>query len=190
LENTGLKGADPDEVLILGVARGDSAAMHALVARKLPRVSALAMRMLDDHAEAEDVAQEAFLRAWRQAPRWRSDGGARFDTWLHGVVLNLCHDRLRRRRRRPERPTEALPDTPDPAPGADRALEMGEASRSLRAALAELPERQRAAILLHHYQEMPQTEGARALGVSVDAFESLLARGRRALKTLLQEGQP
>ncbi|MFN5614967.1 MAG: sigma-70 family RNA polymerase sigma factor, partial [Brevundimonas sp.] len=91
------RSEDPDEDLVRRVADGDPAAIQALVARKLPRMTALAWRMLGDAGEAEDVAQEAMLRAWRQAPRGRP-GPARFDTWLHRVALNLCYDRLRRRR--------------------------------------------------------------------------------------------
>src|SRR5262245_39013877 len=102
---TGLAASDPDEALLSRIADGDAAAVRALVARKLPRVLGLAQRMLNDPGEAEDVAQETFLRAWRQAPKWRT-GEARFDTWLHRVALNLCYDRLRRRR---EIPTEDPP---------------------------------------------------------------------------------
>ena len=94
--------SDPDEELLARVAQGDPAAVRALTARKLPRVLALAGRMLGEATEAEDVAQEAMIRAWRQAPIW-TPGVARFDTWLHRVTLNLCYDRLRRRR---EIPTE------------------------------------------------------------------------------------
>jgi len=164
------------------VAAGDPAAIQALIARKLPRVCALATRMLGDAAEAEDVAQEAFLRVWRQAPKWRS-GEAKFDTWLHRVSLNLCYDRLRRRR---EQPFAEPPDQIDPALGADVELEMTQTSNQVQAALFELPARQRDAILMHHYQELSNIDAAAVLGVSVDALESLLARGRRALRARLQ----
>src|SRR5665213_211359 len=90
-------GADLDDELVVKAGRGDPAAIRALVTRKLPRVLILAFRMLGDPGEAEDVAQETFLRAWKFAPRWRP-GQARFDTWLHRVALNLCYDRLRRSR--------------------------------------------------------------------------------------------
>lgn len=82
---------DPDEDLVRRVGQGDPAASQALVALKLPRIHALAQRMLGDATEAEDVAQETLLRAWRQAPKW-APGRARFDTWLHRVALNLCYD--------------------------------------------------------------------------------------------------
>lgn len=169
---------DPDAPLVARVGRGEESAVRQLVGAKLPRLLALAARLLHDRQEAEDVAQEVFLRAWRQAPRWRT-GQARFDTWLHMVTLNLCRDRLRRRKR------GALgdpPDLPDPAPLADAALEADARSQAVARAVASLPERQRDAILLVHYQELGNVAAAQALGVSVEALESLLARGRRTLR--------
>ena len=148
--------ADPDEDLVRRVGQGDPAAIQAMVARKLPRMLALAQRMLGDAVEAEDVAQEAMLRAWRQAPAWVS-GRAKFDTWLHRVALNLCYDRLWRRR---EIPTDAVPD------------------------------RQREAIVLCHYQELSNIEAAGLMEISIEALESLLSRGRRALRQALADHRP
>jgi RNA polymerase sigma factor (sigma-70 family) len=176
-------GADPDDELVRRAGEGDSAAVQALVARKLRRVLALAERMLGDQAEAEDVAQETFFKVWRNAARWRP-GGARFDTWLHRVTLNLCYDRLRRRR---ERPTAEPPETPDPGPAPDRGLLAADTGQRVRQALQALPPRQREAIVLCHYQELGNIEAARVMGVSVEALESLLGRGRRALKLALAD---
>ena len=169
------------------IAEGTPGAVQALVARKLPRVSALAQRLLRDQGEVEDVVQEAFLRAWRHAPRWREGGAAKFDTWLHTVVLNLCRARLRRRR---EQPTAEPPEQVDDALPADRRLEVAQTSRRVRAALDRLPARQREAIVMHHYQELSNPEAAAALGVSVEALESLLSRGRRTLRLLLEGVDP
>ena len=169
---------DPDARLVERVARGDPAAIRILVAAKLPRILGLASRMLHDTAEAEDVAQEAFVRVWKQARAWQP-GRARYDTWLHTVVLNLCRDRLRRRR---EVTTDTLPETIDPAPDAEATLLKKEHGDAIAAAIAALPERQREAILLVHYQDLSGTQAALALDVSVDALESLLARGRRTLR--------
>ncbi|MFI4935100.1 MAG: RNA polymerase sigma factor, partial [Caulobacterales bacterium] len=140
-------------------------------------------RMLGDAAEAEDVAQETFFKVWRYAARWRP-GGAKFDTWLHRVALNLCYDRLRRRR---ETPTADPPERPDPGPAPDRGLEADDVGRRVRAALQGLPTRQREAIVLCHYQELGNIEAAGLMGVSVEALESLLSRGRRALRGALAD---
>ena len=129
--------ADPDEDLVRRVGQGDPAAIQAMVARKLPRMLALARRMLGDAVEAEDVAQEAMLRAWRQAPRW-TPGKARFDTWLHRVALNLCYDRLRRRR---EIATDSPPDRPDEGGGPDRGLLGGGVGGRVEGGLAPFPGR-------------------------------------------------
>lgn len=174
--------ADADAALLARVARGEEAAARLLVSAKLPRLLGLAVRMLRDRAEAEDVAQEAFVRAWRQAPRW--EPRARLDTWLHTVVLNLCRDRLRRRR---EVTGEAPPERADPAPDPEATLAETERGALVAQAIAALPERQREAILLVHYQELPGAEAAAALGVGVEALESLLARGRRTLRARLAD---
>ena len=175
--------ADPDEDLVRRVGQGDPAAIQALVARKLPRMMALAQRMLGDPVEAEDVAQEAMLRAWKQAPRWTT-GKAKFDTWLHRVALNLCYDRLRRRR---EVPTEISPERPDEGPAPDRGILAAQLGARVDRALAALPERQREAIVLCHYQELTNIEAAALMKISVEALESLLSRGRRALRALLAD---
>ena len=172
---------DPDEELLSRVAAGDPAAVRALVARKLPRLLALAGRMLGDGQEAEDVAQDAFIRVWKQAPKWRP-GAAKFDTWLHRVALNLCYDRLRRRR---EIAVAEPPERPDEGPAPDRGLLARDTGERVAAAVAALPDRQRDAIVLCHYQELGNIEAAAVMGVSVEALESLLGRGRRALRAAL-----
>ena len=174
---------DPDEELLARVAAGDPASVRALVARKLPRLLSLAGRMLGDASAAEDVAQEAFLRVWKQAPRWRP-GAARFDTWLYRVALNLCYDRLRRRR---ELSYAEPPDRADEAPGPERGLEAADTGRRVSAALQALPDRQREAIVLCHYQELGNIEAAAIMGVSVEALESLLGRGRRTMRVVLAD---
>ncbi|WP_278070436.1 RNA polymerase sigma factor [Brevundimonas sanguinis] len=180
------KVADPDEDLVKRVGAGDPAAVQAMVARKLPRMLSLAQRMLGDAAEAEDVAQEAMLRAWKQAPRW-TPGQARFDTWLHRVALNLCYDRLRRRR---EIARDVMPDHIDDGPAPDRGLLAAETGAQVQAALSRLPPRQREAIVLCHYQELGNIEAAALMEISVEALESLLSRGRRALRTALADIAP
>lgn len=174
-------GAEPEDAALLrAYAGGDLSAARALTARLAPRALVQAGRMLGDRAEAEDVAQEAFLRLWRTAPGWR--GEARVGTWLHRVAYNICIDRLRRR----DRGHAELPDDlVDPAPGPAQDRQRAQVAAAVRRALARLPERQRAAIALVHYQELGNVEAAGILGVSVEALESLLARGRRALRERL-----
>jgi RNA polymerase sigma factor (sigma-70 family) len=177
------EGSDPDEALLAGVGRGDPSAVRQLLDRRLPRVLALARRMLNDPGEAEDVAQETFLRAWKQARSWRP-GGAKFDTWLHRVALNLCYDRLRRRR---EIATDAPPERPDEGPAPDRGLLAADVGRRVAQAMAGLPDRQREALVLCHYQELGNIEAASLMEISVEALESLLGRGRRALRAALAD---
>jgi RNA polymerase sigma-70 factor (ECF subfamily) len=139
--------------------------------------------MLGDKAEAEDVAQEAMLKAWKQAPVWKP-GAAKFDTWLHRVALNLCYDRLRRRR---EQPMATPPEQVDTGPAPDRGLMAADTGRRVGMALAGLPERQREAVVLCHYQELGNIEAASLMEISVEALESLLSRGRRALRVALAD---
>ncbi|TIP00950.1 MAG: sigma-70 family RNA polymerase sigma factor, partial [Mesorhizobium sp.] len=116
---------------------------------------------------------------WRHASGWRQ-GHARFDTWIHRVALNLCYDRLRRRR---EWVTDELPEVADDAPLPDAM--PGDEERRVNQALQRIAPRQREAIVLAYYQELSNIEAAGAMQVSVDALESLLARGRRALLAML-----
>ncbi|MFT4089497.1 MAG: RNA polymerase sigma factor [Asticcacaulis sp.] len=176
---------DPDEELIDRVGRGDIAATQTLVTRKLPRMLALARRLLGDAAEAEDVAQEALLRLWKQAAHW-VPGRAKLDTWLHKVAVNLCYDRLRKRREMVDAADiELVDEQADPA----RQLDQLEVSAQVEAALNALPERQKLAIVLCYYQELSNIEAASLMDVSVDALESLLSRGRRQLRSLLSGQQ-
>jgi RNA polymerase sigma factor (sigma-70 family) len=176
-----LSERDPDADLVARVGKQDPAAVRTLVSRKLPRLLALATRMLGDRMEAEDVAQEAFVRIWKQAPHWK-EGEARFDTWIHRVALNLCYDRLRGRR---EDPVAELPDEADPQALPDLQLEARVRDERVRTALAALPVRQREALVLNYYQELSNIEAAALMGVTVDALESLLARARRNLRAQL-----
>ena len=127
------------------------------------------------------MIQDVFLKLWTHAARWRP-GAAKFETWLYRVTLNGSYDRLRRRG---GEPLEAAVAVPDNAPLPDAGLDQAAMSEAIEAALAALPERQRAAILLCHFREQGQIEAAEMMGLSVEALESLLARGRRGLKARL-----
>ncbi|WP_455924554.1 RNA polymerase sigma factor [Pseudomonas putida] len=176
---------DPDIELLARIGNNETAAVNEMVSRKLPRLLALASRLLGDADEARDVAQESFVRLWKQAARWRP-GQARFDTWLHRVALNLCYDRLRRRREH-LLDEAALGEVVDPAGAPEDHLQVDDQSERIAQALAALPERQREAIVLQYYQELSNIEAAALMDISVEALESLLSRARRNLRSYLAE---
>jgi RNA polymerase sigma-70 factor (ECF subfamily) len=177
---------DSDEALMARVARGDERAYHSLTRRHLPAMLGLARRILGNAADAEDVAQEAMLRVWTHAPRWQPL--AAFRTWLTRVVVNLCLDR---KRRAAWVDLEAAGEIVDPSPGADERAETDERDRLLSAAVAELPDRQRAAIVLTYSEGMSNAQVAEVLDTTVSAVETLLVRGkqnlRRALRGVIDE---
>jgi RNA polymerase sigma-70 factor (ECF subfamily) len=163
------------------IAAGDSAAFQRLIDREGGKLLRFARVLLGSLEEAEDVVQDTMIRLWENAGSWTPD--ARIGTWLHRVCYNRAIDQLRRRR--PMVDEEVLEAFPDPADLADADLIRGEAALSLRDAIQRLPARQRSAILLFHYQELPQRDAAEILGISEAAFESVLARARRQLKRWL-----
>jgi RNA polymerase sigma-70 factor (ECF subfamily) len=175
-----LQSAD-DDLLLMRAGTGDQRAFRVLVSRHLQRSISLARRMTGNATEAEDVAQEAFLRVWQKASAWRS-GDARFSTWLYRVVVNLCLDR---RRKKPMAPLEAAGDPSDPSPSVELKLVEDQKTRMVTEALATLPDRQRTALVLSYYEEMSNIAAAEVLGVSVSALESLLVRARKALRAEL-----
>lgn len=171
----------PDEVLMVRVGQGDEPAFQVLVHRHLQRSMALARRMTGNVSDAEEVAQEAFLRVWTTARRWRPEGAA-FRTWLYRIVVNLCLDRGRRK---PFSPLEDAGDPCDPAPDALSQIEQQETVRLVADAVAGLPDRQRAALVLSYYEGLSNAEAAAVLGVSVSGLEALLVRARRGLRARL-----
>lgn len=155
--------------------------MQAFVARTLPQITGIARRMLGDAGEADDVAQETYLRVWRNAERWKP-GAAKFDSWVMRIAVNLCYDRLRKRRE--AQMPEGLERETGEA-GADAHLAAEDSRKSVLAAVAALPERQRLALELCHFQELGNIEAAAIMEVSVEAMESLLSRARRTLRERL-----
>ncbi|WP_323762918.1 RNA polymerase sigma factor [Maricaulis sp.] len=175
-----------EDRLMTRIGAGDRDAARELMAANMSRIIGLARRTLGDPMEAEDVAQETFLRVWNAAGRWQS-GQARVSSWVCRIALNLCYDRLRKRR---EVLTDTLPDRADDAPGQDVRMERSESGSRVASAVRALPDRQRQALELVHFQELSNIEAAAIMSVSVDALESLLARGRRKLKTVLLGDAP
>jgi RNA polymerase sigma-70 factor, ECF subfamily len=173
---------DPDAELVRRVAQRDAAACAALVDRYLKRVQGMAMRLLGNRADANEVSQEVFLRVWTQASRWREELGS-FSTWLYRIVINASQDVRRKRRPDVELDSVELPSTAD---GPERTTQTTERERLLHEALTALPDRQREALVMFHYEGLSQADAAAALEISQDALESLLARARRSLRERLQ----
>jgi RNA polymerase sigma-70 factor (ECF subfamily) len=173
---------ESDEALMAMVAKGDQRAFRELARRHLPVMLGVARRILGNAAEAEDVVQEAMLRVWTHAPRWQPL--ALFRTWLSRVVVNLCLDR---KRKAPWVELEAAGEIADPAPLAGEAAETAERERLLTAAIGELPERQRAAIVLSYTEGMSNAEVAEVLDTTVSAVETLLVRGKQNLRRALAD---
>ena len=182
-DNDAAQPGAADAPRMAAIAAGDEQAFAALVEEASARLLRFARSMLGNAEEAEDAVQETFLRLYERAARWQPE--ARIGTWLHRVCYNNCIDRLRRRR--PEADPAILAGMADERPLAEAGMVAAEAAARVRAAIGALPQRQRSALLLFHYQELTQREAATIMAVSEDAFESLLARARRQLKRALAD---
>lgn len=173
----------PDDTLLLATARGDRRAFQVLMARHIKSSLALAQRVLGNPDDADEVVQEAFLRVWRAAPRWRTDGTARVTTWLYRIVMNLCLDR--KRKGPAALPLDDSLEIADSQPDGLEATTAAHTQTLVAEALNDLTPQQRAAIVLYYFEEVSAPEAARIMTVSPSALESLLVRGRRALKRSL-----
>ncbi len=169
-----------DEELMRLVARGDEPAFRSLARRHAGRAVGLARRITGNAADADEIVQEALLRVWTNAPRWRPL--AAFGTWFYRIVVNLC---LNRRRAAPFVPLADAGEPADPSPDAAARQESDEDDRRMASAIAALPDRQRAAIVLTYHEGLGNADAADLLRVSVSALEALLVRARRTLRTSL-----
>jgi RNA polymerase sigma-70 factor (ECF subfamily) len=171
---------ETDEALMARVARGDERAFRELVRRHSPAMVGLARRVLGNGSDAEAIAQDALLRVWVNAPRWKPL--ASFRTWLTRIVVNLCLDR---KRKAPWVDLDAAGELVDPAAGAESGLEQTERDRELDRAIGTLPARQRTAIVLTYREGMSNAQVADVLDTTVSAVETLLARGKQNLRQQL-----
>ena len=169
---------DGDAELLRAIADGDRTAFDRLSRRHLDRAHGVALRMTGSRADADDVVQDVFLRLWLKPESWRP-GQAQFSTWLYRVVVNRCLD-LKRRPKGTD--LDSVEEPQDPDANAEDSLLEAERGRALDGAVAALPERQRAAIVLTYTAGLRNAEAAAAMDISVKAFEALLVRAKRELR--------
>jgi len=174
-----------DAALVALVGTGSAAAFGVLVERHGAALYRVAVRMLADVHEAEDVVEDCFVRLWQHAAGWQPSG-AGLVGWLHRVTINLCFDRKRRFR---VISTPDLPDSVDDAPLADRLIEAEQAHAEMSAALAALPAHYHAALVLCYIQGFSNAAAADMLNLNLKAMESLLHRARRHLREILVNRQ-
>jgi RNA polymerase sigma-70 factor (ECF subfamily) len=167
-----------DEALMRQIAAGDERAFRLLADRHLSGMLRLAQKTLGSPADADDVAQDALLRIWRNAARWRADR-SRLTTWIYTIVFRLCIDRIRGPR---ALPLEYASEVEDATPGAFEIMSRTGELRQLAVAMRLLQPRQRAALTLFYHEELSGEEAAVVLGISQRAFWSLLHRARKAIQ--------
>ena len=176
-----------DEELIEACQAGESSAFDVLVGRWEDRIRGACWRLLGSQDEARDVAQEAFLKAYRALPGFKRE--ARFSSWLYQIAVNLCRDRLRRRRTRATVSLDELeaagPVLVEARPGAQEALIRDDLALAVRRAIAALPAEQREVVILKEYQGLTFLEIAQALDVPVSTVKTRLYRGLGQLRLRL-----
>lgn len=167
---------------------GDRAAYQTLVRQHLRSISHYAFRLLGNEKDTEDITQEVFLRLWTNAQKW-APAKSKLTTWLHRIAHNLCIDYLRKQGRVQTRGTfdedadDSLTLSDESAAGTSDDLQL------IRGAISTLPENQRSALSLCHYQGFSNKEAAAIMNISVKALESTIARAKRSLREKLKHGQ-
>ena len=174
---------DEDSELLDRLAADDEAAFRMLVERHIDRAYAIALRIVGNAADAEDVVQDTMLKVWTHRGRWQH-GRAKFSTWLYRVVSNRCID-LRRKPRTEN--VDVVPEVADTQLDASTVIERNEIGNLLEVAMQRLPEQQRVAVILSYHENMSNGEIAQVMDTTVAAVESLLKRGRQQLRQLLRK---
>lgn len=186
---TSLAADGIDFALMARVAVGDHVAFRQLVERHQNAVIGTVAKMLGNSSEAEDIAQQVFLRIWRHAKRYRPD--AKFTTYLYTITRNLVFNETRRKSRKKEVSADAREEyshqyieaNPESKPDAE--LLQAELQAAVDAAIGALPETQRLAVVLRNYEQLSYEEIAAVLDLSVSAIKSLLFRARTTLREAL-----
>ena len=176
---------DEDDELLARIGRHDQAAFRRLVEKHIDRCYALALRILNNAADAEDVVQDVMLKVWSHRGTWQ-EGNARFSTWLYRVVTNRCLDL---RRKPVTEDMEKAPELADGRPDAVSTIQEGEVASMLDRAMSKLPQNQRIAIILSYTDDLSNPEIAEIMETTVTAVESLLKRGRQQLRQLLRNSE-
>ena len=174
---------DEDSELLDKLAAGDEVAFRMLVERHIDRAYAIALRIVGNAADAEDVVQDTMLKIWSHRGRWQH-GRAKFSTWLYRVISNRCID-LRRKPRTEN--VDTVPEVADGQPDAADIIERNELNSMLEIAMQRLPEQQRIAVIFSYHESMSNGEIAQVMDTTVAAVESLLKRGRQQLRQLLRK---
>ena len=181
----------PETYLVRRFLNGDGDAFNRLIEICTPRAYAIALRMMGNRDEAQDVTQEAFLRAFQAIGKFRAD--ASFPTWLYRIVINVCHDELARRKRRPspmsdfirDDDSEMLPEASSPTPGPHEMIIRQQQQQALSQAISSLPEIYRAVIILHDVEGMQYDEIASVLRTNLGTVKSRVNRARNILREKL-----
>jgi RNA polymerase sigma-70 factor (ECF subfamily) len=181
-----IEKSDGDWQRVARAKRGEAAAFEELIALHTPRLHRMLTRVLGNAADAEEVAQEAFLKAWRGLDRFRGD--ARFSTWLYRIAINEASRRLAHDARRPTLPLDddrsEIPDLRD-EPSAQ--VEAAELQAHLERCVADLPANYRAAVVLRDIEGLTNEEAAEVLGLELANFKSRLHRGRMAIRRSVED---
>jgi RNA polymerase sigma-70 factor (ECF subfamily) len=174
--------AEDDLVLMTQIAQGSADAFQTVLDLHMLPIYHFSYSILQDISAAEDITQETCVKLWNHAKNWSPEGRVR--SWLFRIAHNLCIDEIRRRKPHADIDTfaDSIADhSDDPA----QKITESQISKTVKDALFQLPVRQRSALMLVHYSDCSNKEAAEAMGVSVDALESLLSRGRKSLKERL-----
>lgn len=180
-----LDAASDDEIVRACIA-GDRSAFDVLVARHQRNVYQLCYRFVSNREDASELAQDAFVRAYKALPSFKLD--ATFGTWIHRIAVNVCLNRLSRKTP-PIEPLAEVDRTPAHGEGAETAVIRQERAARVRAAIARLPEKQRATLILRTYQDLSHEEIAKVLGSSVGAAKTNLFHALRRLREILTDDQ-